>query len=143
MNVEDKVDHILLDERTGCGTIYEGKHYTLDYQPARTHSKKCWGVELITREIGTKYSHDFTRVLVTFKETGFFSSKKSFEERLKAAIDAQIKLIQTRENEINRRLEEAQKIRLCQIKIDQTISGLTGKSDNAQIPEPEKNNWGV
>lgn len=128
MNIKNEAEKIIYEGRTGCGEIFRGKYYHLDYQPSRAHDYKCLAIELITRRNDTEYAHDFETIYVRFKQVGFFVKKEPFEKRLKDSIDKQIKAIQDKEVYIDKKLEEAQRVRRCQIKIDHTVANLVGKS---------------
>jgi hypothetical protein len=129
---EDKI----LKDNSGSGTIYTGSYYTLDYQPAREDSRslKCGGILLVTRRTSDKYSHDFYKVTVPFKEDApdflmkLFNPERAnhvrlpFKDRLKYHVDTCVKLIKDKEAHINAVAASAEKITMCQRKIDKTMS---------------------
>lgn len=129
----------ILKNHSGCGTIYTGTHYHLDYQPTRASSQslKCNGVSLVIRRNKDQYSHDFYSRCVLFKhDVGFIGAllgetTAPFQDRLKSAIDEQIDEIKKAEEHIARMHETADKVVKCQLKIDKTISEVT---DGKAIP---------
>lgn len=135
----------ILKDKTGCGTIYTGEVYHLDYQPLRKDSRslKCIGITLIIRKnLNPQYYNEFSIEIIKFESPyiggilGFYThpDPRIFQERLAEAINIQKNRIIEKENHLRAIKESAEKVVKCQIKLDQTVkevAGITGSSQDS------------
>jgi hypothetical protein len=140
MNIEKEAVNMINGENNGCGTLFTGDFYHLDYVASVHGVSLCDGVYLVVREKKESYynsndpgycSSDFFNDLILFElKRGWFSrtEPKPFEDRIKEAIDKKIYKIQEREAELNLTLKKARDVRMSQVKIDQTMASVVGKS---------------
>jgi len=143
-----KLEKVVLSDRTGCGEIYRGESYHLDYQPITDrHNLVCHGVELLIRRNDNQNAHEFLSVNVYYKN-GWFN-KTPFTDRLKDAIERQKQAIINREKDHRRisvemrkaelakeelLIKHAKKIRACHLKMDATIKKIEPQAKALEIP---------
>jgi uncharacterized protein YneR len=135
----DEYEKAILNGHGGFGTIYTGVKYHLDYQPHRqdSYTLKCDGVTLFIRRNSDQWAYDFQSTTVFFKLTQngpimkfLFGPGETgiFQERLRAAIKNQIKVIKDYEDQLEKVKTAAKKVVKCQLKIDKTISEIINEN---------------
>jgi hypothetical protein len=155
-----RLERKLTNDQSGCGTIYNGKHYCLEYRPSRDpFTLKCTGVKLVIVHTNNRDLPASSPRYIPFKP-GIIFNKAPYKERLEEMVAHMTKDVQQFDESVEKDLirkqnekEEraaaieahAEKVMKCQLKIDATMRAIVPKINTQQHQTeyqtvPEENN---